>query len=87
MKEFVKELLQRLRSESPDFFKQLQKIAVFVMLAAAALYGLLWLDMLPVTPEQHKKLETACYAVGTFFLSTFFTAMVPAKEPPEDNNQ
>lgn len=81
MKEFIIILVQRIKSENPEFFKKLQAVAMWIMIADAFLYGLLYVNILPIQPDVHERLNTLCYAVGTFFAGTFFTTMATTKDP------
>lgn len=81
MREFVNVLVQRIKSENPAFFKKLQRIAMIVMGIAAVVYAANYLHLLPVSKDQHDKINTLCYAIGTFFLSTFLTASTTTTDP------
>jgi biotin transporter BioY len=78
---FIALLIQRLKSEQPEFYKKLQVIAIIVLLVVGAVWFVLWLGVWQVAPELHAKLNTACYAVATFIVGVFFTAATGTKDP------
>jgi len=75
----LKELLRRLSTESPDFFKKIKNYSLYVaILIGVALAGE-WLEIY-VLPG---KLSSVLWAVLTYFLGTGTTAALPTKNPED----
>ena len=74
-----KELIRRLSTESPDFFKKIKKYSLYIVLLIAAALAGEWLELY-VLPG---KLSPVLWAVLTYFLGTSTTATLPAKNPEE----
>lgn len=78
---FVSLLIQRLKSEQPAFYKRLQTLALIILCIVGALWFILWLGIWHIPKDLHDKLNTACYAAGTFIIGVFFTSMTGTKDP------
>lgn len=76
---FINLLIQRLKSEQPAFYKKLQYIAIVVLLFVGIIWGANWFNLF--SASVHDKINTACYAVGTFIIGVFFTSMTGTKDP------
>ncbi len=74
-------LIQRLKSEQPAFYKKLQVIALVILAIVGAIWFVLWLGIIHIDQVLHDKLNTACYALGTFIIGVFFTSMTGTKDP------
>lgn len=78
---FVSILILRIKSEQPEFYKKLQKFAMVAIIITGIVYGVLWLNIIPIPQPLHDKLNTACYAIGTFLGGIFFTSSTGTKDP------
>lgn len=74
-------LIQRIKSEQPEFYKKLQNIALIVLLLDGFIYAGNWFGLFSITAEQHDKINTACYFVATFIVAVFFTSLTGTKDP------
>lgn len=75
---FIKELLSRIGTSSPAFFKKLKTISLIIaLIAAGSLFGLEY-DLLNF--EGAEKWEEALKAIVAFFSGTFFTSVTTTTE-------
>lgn len=73
-------LLQRIKSENPEFYKKLQKIVLWTLIGDAVLYAFLWLNVL-LSPQWHDKLTKGCIGLALLLAGSFFTTTTGTKDP------
>lgn len=78
---FIPLLIQRLKSDQPEFYKKLQMIAIYALIAIGAVYGILWIGLFNIPAPVHDKINTACYALGTFLSGIVFTSSTSTTNP------
>jgi len=78
---FIALMIQRIKSENPEFYKKLQRIALILLAIDGGLWFFLWLGIGHLDAALHDKLNTACYALGTFLIGVFFTTTTGTKNP------
>jgi hypothetical protein len=84
---FIKELIDRLRKEKPDFFKRLQKVAVvLVVIFFAISYANKLFFYLELNYEIPAKIVAVADKLCQLFIVLFGFSFLPNKDKPINND-
>ena len=76
---FLNEFISRLKTEKPEFFKQLQAIALIIGVISGGALGYDYL-VAPLA-ENIDKLATTLFTIST---TVYFTGQLPSKDKPAE---
>ncbi len=77
---FWQQLLQRLKSENPEFYDKLMKIVIRILIVDAIFYVFLWFNVF-FTPVWHTKLTGGCVSLFLFLGGAFLVSATGTKDP------
>lgn len=80
-KTFLSEAIKRFLSDNPHFYKRIIRYAMIILILDVILFALVFFHLFPISKEYEYNLRHFSYALGTFLVSTFFTANLSTNNP------
>lgn len=78
---FLPLLISRIKSEQPEFFKKLQRVALLVLVLVGITHGVISLDIFHISADIASKLTTACCSVEGFLTGMVGVSFTTTNDP------